>query len=123
MQIQYHYLNHTLADIRRPKRLRNLGDTEMVAFDYESVLRSHKFTHNIRESLRRLGIAKDHFYRGRHIAELRVIDRDVFDGLLRRAMANNSSLYEFDRICKFKMLDSTMKLKAEILKRNGKLLP
>ena len=114
---------HTLPDLRRPKRLRNLGDTEMVAVDYESVLRSHKFTHNIRESLRRLGIAKDHFYRGRHIAELRIIDRNVFDGLLSQAMTNNSSLYEFDRICKYKMLENTMKIKAELLKRSGKLLP
>lgn len=87
------------------------------------MLRLHRYTHNIRESLRRLGIAKDHFYRGRHIAELMIIDRDVFDELLRNALQNNGSLYEFDRLCKFKMSEEELLMKADILKRSGKLLP
>ena len=98
---------------------RSLFDIETLADEYAQVLQEYTITRNVTNACRRLG-SKAMFYRRKHIAELRIVNRNLFEELLVRALADNQALQSFNSVCK-NML--TGMPRVDYLRKEGKLLP
>ena len=79
--------------------------------------------HNLEDVCKKRGVGRSMFYQKKFISELMLADDPLFHNLRERALADQTSLKDFNKLCKEKIETSPIKDKIEQMRKDGLLLP
>ena len=116
---------HTVLGKRyRPRlNIRDSADLEIIMRNYKSVLRQFRICSSIKLSCRSAGLSHRTLYRKKHIAELQILDKNVFSEVHKHALTNELTSKQLDELCKLKMMEHPLCDKASEMRKCNQLLP
>ena len=104
------------------KRRNTIHDLTTLAEEYDKILTAYQATSSVSKACRAVGVCRRNFYKNRYISELRIVDRGVFERLLRVSI-DSTSISAFNNVCKLKLLEHGRCFMVHDLRRQGKLIP
>ena len=96
---------------------------ETILTEYVAILNHYQWSGSVRRACRAYGIAYTTFFRQRYLAEMKIVDAEVFNEVLQKTISNDFTMKHLGGMCRKMLQEPPYRDKAAAMRASNKLLP